>query len=89
MAWQAIDWFAVLVSFEGFVRRRAWSTETGIKVLNGETAVHTAGLGFDIQVSPALRLSQEVQIPYAGKNILAPRIFRTGISLNFMVPGPK
>jgi hypothetical protein len=89
MAWQAINWFAVLVSFEGFYNTGAWSTETGKKVLEGTIALHAAGIGYDIQVTPALRLSQRLLLPYSGKNILAPRVFQTGISLNFMAPAPR
>jgi hypothetical protein len=71
------------------VNTGAWSTETGKKVLNGKTSLHTIGIGYDIQVSPALRLNQRLVIPYTGINILAPRVFQTGISLNFMIPKPK
>ena len=89
LAWQAIDWFAVLASFEGFVNTGAWSTETGKKVLEGKTALHSIGIGYDIQVSPSLRLHQRLLLPYLGSNILAPRVFETGISLNFMIPKPE
>lgn len=88
LAWQAIDWFAVLASLEGFQNTGAWSTETGKKVLEGKTSLHAIGIGYDIQVAPALRLSQKLILPITGRNILAPRIFQTGISLNFMAPGP-
>jgi hypothetical protein len=89
MAWQAISWFAVLVTFEGFSNTGAWSTETGKKVLEGTVALHSVSIGYDIQVTPALRLSQHLHLPYSGKNILAPRVFQTGISLNFMAPAPR
>ncbi len=89
LAWQAIDWFAVLLSFEGSRNTGAWSTETGLKVLDGTKAIHSAGIGYDIQVAPSLRLSQRLLLPYTGQNILASRVFQTGISLNFMTGGRR
>ncbi len=89
IAWQAIDWFAVRISFEGSVNTGAWSTQTGKKVLTGDITLHSVSIGYDIQVAPVLRINQRLVLPYAGKNILAPRIFQTGISLNFLAPAPR
>lgn len=80
---QAIDWFTINASYEGNRWTGGWSNETGKKIGEIKSSINYAGIGFEILVSPHLRIHQQIQLPFAGKNILAYWSFQTGISFNY------
>jgi len=84
IAYQAIDWLAVVLSFDGIDSSGGWTTETGKKVGTGNISLHSLGVGYEIQVSPNLRLNQYLQLPVSGKDMMAYWIFQTGVSVNFI-----
>lgn len=83
-AWQAINWFAVTAFYSGFKHWGGWSGITGQRIAFFDESLHSVGLGYEIQVSPALRFTQKTVLPVTGKNIMAPWMFHLGISLNFI-----
>jgi hypothetical protein len=83
-AWQAINWFAVTAFYSGFKHWGGWSGITGQKVAFYDESLHSVGLGYEIQISPAIRFIQKTVLPVTGKNIMAPWMFHLGISLNFI-----
>ena len=87
IAYQAINWLAVILSYNGMTSYGGWTTETGKKVGTGKKSLNSLCVGYDIQVSPHFRLNQFIDIPILGKNIMAYWIFQTGLSLNFIVSG--
>ena len=84
IAYQAIDWLALFASCAGSKTSGGWTTITGKKVAQGPITLHMVAAGYEIQVSPVLRIKQLIYYPVKGENILAPWIFETGIGLNFM-----
>lgn len=83
-AYQALNWFAVQLSYDGMTTFGGWSTENGKKAGTGNISLNSLGIGYEIQVSTHLRLNQFMDIPFSGKNLMAYWTFQTGISLNFM-----
>ena len=87
IAYQALDWLAVMFSYDGMYASGGWTTESGKKVGTGKISINSLGVGYEIQISPHLRLNQFIDVPFAGTNIMAYWIFQTGISMNFMTTG--
>ena len=84
LVYQAIDWFAVMGSFTGLKTYNGWSNETGKKIGYPEKSYMSAGVGYEIMVTPNMRLFQMVDIPVAGKDYLGFLVVNTGISLNLI-----
>jgi hypothetical protein len=83
LSFQAIDWFTIWISYEGDRWSGGWSNKTGKKIGQIKSSINYASIGYEILVSPHLRLIQQIRLPFAGKNILAYWSFQTGISLNY------
>jgi hypothetical protein len=83
-AYQAIDWFAVILSVHGTNSFGGWSNVTGKKVGYRSENLIAGGLGYEIMASTNLRIFQSINIPFAGKNTMGSLIIHTGISLNFI-----
>lgn len=84
VAYQAIDWFVVLGSFSGLKTYNGWSNESQKKIGYPEASLLSAGIGYEIMVTPSLRLFQMVEFPVAGISYLGFLVINTGISLNFI-----
>ena len=84
LAWQALDWFAVTLSFSGNNIFGGWNNETGKKIKYDEQSIFTSGMGYEIQVSPHLRLFQNMELPIVGKNIQGLFIIQTGVIINYI-----
>jgi len=87
LAYQAINWLAVIFYYNGMNSAGGWTTETGKKVGTGRISINSLGVGYEIQVSIHLRLNQVIDIPVSGENTMAYWIFRSGISLNLIPSG--
>jgi hypothetical protein len=84
LAYQAIDWFVILGSFSGLQTSNGWSNQSQKKIGYPEESFVGAGLGYEIIVSPNLRITQMIELPVAGKNHLGFLVINTGVSLNFI-----
>ncbi len=87
LAYQAINWLAVILYYNGMSSSGGWTTETGKKVGTDRISLNSLGVGYEIQVSTHLRLNQVIDIPVSGKNRMAYWIFRSGISFNLITSG--
>jgi hypothetical protein len=83
-AYQAIDWFTMQLFVNGTNTYGGWSDVTGKKVGYRPENLIVGGLGYEILVSPHLRLFQTTSVPLWGKNIMGSFIIHTGICLNFI-----
>ncbi len=81
---QALKWFNLQLYTKGFGSKNGWSDQSGLKLGYPDRSVIYGGLGYEIQVTQYIRLSQQFQLPVAGKNYSASVIFMTGISLNLI-----
>jgi hypothetical protein len=82
--YQAIDWLAIQLFINGTNTYGGWSDVTGKKVGYKPENLIAGGLGYEIMVSPHLRLFQAIDVPIDGKNIMGLFVVHTGISLNFI-----
>ncbi len=87
IAFQAINWFTVIGSFGGYQSKGGWSDVTGKKVRYFDEALNQVSIGYEILVSPMLRIEQHTILPVSGKNINGQWIFQIGISFNFISSG--
>jgi hypothetical protein len=87
LAFQAIDWFTVIGSFQGYHKKGGWSNVTGKKVRFFDESLNQLSIGFEILISPLLRVEQCMLIPVSGKDVMGQWIFVTGISFNFISTG--
>ena len=88
-AWQAIDWFVLKGSITHFHQGNGWSNITGRKVGNPEISLTNFTVGYEILISPLLRIEQQIILPVNGKNILGQWAFLSGFSMNMMTFQPK
>ena len=86
-AWQAIDWFAIRSSFMYHFQSGGWSNLTGKKVGYPEISLASLIFGYEILVSPLLRIEQQIIFPVAGKNINGQWAFLSGINFNMFTSG--
>ncbi|MBN2274718.1 MAG: hypothetical protein JXK95_10325 [Bacteroidales bacterium] len=82
LAAQAIKWFTVRLALSNFSHHGGWSNLTGKKVSSPEKSLVNVSLGYEILVSPALRIEQHMLLPVAGKNLISQMTFLTGFSIN-------
>jgi len=80
--YQAFPWFAVELEVSGIKSYGGWRESYGQRYSLPELNYLSAGGGFEIMVTPALRLYQSFSFPVSGKNTNAGISIRTGISLN-------
>jgi hypothetical protein len=83
-AYQAIDWLAVQLFVNGNNTFGGWSDVTGKKIGYRPQNLIACGLGYEIMVSPHLRLFQTLDIPVTGENIIGFFMINTAISINFI-----
>lgn len=86
-SYQAIKWANFHLFFNGLQSKNGWSTKSGLKIGYPEMSVIYGGMGYEIQVTPNFRLSQQLQMPLAGKSYSASTIFTTGIIVNLVSEG--
>ena len=84
VAFQAISWFSLIGSFSGYQKKGGWSNITGKKVSYYDESLNQFTIGYEILVSPLLRIYQHTVLPVSGKNISGQWIFMTGVSVNFI-----
>jgi hypothetical protein len=82
--YQVVPWIHLLGYFKSLYAFNGWSENTGQRIKNIETHLNYISLGIELQATPNLRLYQDIEYAISGKNINAPYIFNTGVSLNFM-----
>ncbi len=83
-AFQAIDWLTLMISGRGYTIKNAWSEITTKKVGIKAESLIVGKLGYEIQITPSLRLNQFLCYPFAGKNSMAAFTFMTGLSVNLI-----
>jgi hypothetical protein len=83
-ACQAIDWLAIELFVNGNNIFGGWSDVTGKKIGYRTQNLIAGGLGYEIMVSPHLRLFQTIEIPVEGENIMGFLAINTAISINFI-----
>jgi hypothetical protein len=83
-AYQAIDWLAMQLFVNGNNTYGGWSNVTGKKIGYRPQNLIACGLGYEIMVSPHLRLFQTIDIPVKGENIMGFFVINTAISINFI-----
>jgi hypothetical protein len=84
VSYQAIKWANFQFFLNGFQSKNGWSNQSGLKIGYPEMSVIYAGVGYEIQVAPHLRLSQQLHIPLSGNSYSASTIFTTGIIFNLI-----
>jgi hypothetical protein len=84
VAVQAFSWLTLWSAFSGYTSNGGWSDMTGKKIGTPEESLASLSLGFEILVSPSLRIEQQIVLPVSGKNVIAHVAFQTGLSLNFI-----
>lgn len=82
--YQAIAWFSQFVLIDYYKIYGGWSEITGKRVANEDRYYLFVSFGFEIQVSPYLRLFQLVELPGWGNNTDAPVCFTTNLSFNIL-----
>jgi hypothetical protein len=83
-AYQAIDWLALELFINGNNTFGGWSDVTGKKIGYRPQNLVAGGLGYEIMVSPHLRLYQTIDFPVKGENIMGFLVINTTISINFI-----
>lgn len=84
LALQTISWFTVIGSFGGYQLSGGWSDVSGKKVSYFDESLCQLSIGYEILVSPLLRIEQHTILPLSGKNVNGQWIFDIGISFNFI-----
>lgn len=84
LAYQAIDWLVIELFINGNNTFGGWSDVTGKKIGYRPENLIAGGLGYEIMISPHLRLFQTIDIPFKGENILGFLVINTTISINFI-----
>jgi hypothetical protein len=84
IAWQTLDWLSIRIYASDISHINRWSEEQEVKIAVPDENIFSAGLGYEIQVAPSLRLVQQVQLPLSGKNARASFAFLTGLSFSII-----
>jgi len=82
--YQAKDWFSLRLAVYYLSTQNGWSEATSDRLKTDPTRQIILSPGYEIQVSPYLRMFQKVGFPVSGKNIAIPLTLYTGFSLNFI-----
>jgi len=83
-AYQAINWLALELFINGNNTFGGWSDVTGKKIGYRPQNLVAGGLGYEIMVSPHLRLYQTIDFPVTGENIMGFLAITTTLSINFI-----
>ncbi len=86
-AWQAIEWFTLRGALSYFQHSKGWRNVTGKKVGESNMSLSNLFVGYEILVSPLLRIEQQIILPVSGKNITGQWTFLTGFNLNLFTSG--
>lgn len=81
---QAAGWLDLFLGGAFDQTTNGWYEALGQKYTLPETSVITLQTGFEIQVSPSLRLLEYAVFPISGKNTYASFAIHTGLSYNFI-----
>ena len=82
LAYQAITWFNVSLSWYHERTSSGWSEITGFRIGNLETKLSLLSLGYEIKATSKLWITEFIDISISGKNQLAPYSIYLGISYN-------
>jgi len=84
ISYQAIKWFNFQLFLNGYNAKNGWSNLTGLKIGYPDMSVLYGGLGYEIQVTSNIRLSQQFRMPLQGESYSASVIFLTGINYSIL-----
>jgi hypothetical protein len=82
LAYQAISWFYVSLSYYYKKTFSGWSEITGFRIGNPESKLSLLSIGYEIKATSNLWINEFIDIPVSGKNQLAPFSIYLGISYN-------
>jgi len=82
LAYQAISWFNVSLSYCNKKTTSGWSEITGFRIENPESKLSLLSIGYEIKATSNIWISQFIDIPVSGKNQLAPYSIFLGLSYN-------
>lgn len=82
LAYQAISWFNVSLSYYYKKTFSGWSEITGFRIGNPESKLSLLSIGYEIKATSKLWINEFIDIPVSGKNQLAPFSIYLGISYN-------
>jgi hypothetical protein len=82
LAYQAIPWFNVALSYLFKKTSSGWSEITGLRIGNLENRLSLLSIGYEIKATSRLWITEFIDIPLSGKNQLAPYSIYLGISYN-------
>ncbi len=82
LAYQAISWFNVCLSYYNKKTSSGWSELTGFRIGNPETKLSLLSIGYEIKATSRLWINEFIDIPVYGKNEFAPFSIYIGISYN-------
>jgi len=83
LAYQAISWFNISLSYFHKNKSSGWSEITGFRIGNPESGLSLLSIGYEIKASRNLWISEFIDIPLGGRNHLGPFSIYLGISYNF------
>jgi hypothetical protein len=82
LAYQAIPWFNVSLSWYHRKTSSGWSEITGFRIGNLESRLSLLSIGYEIKATSKLWITEFINISVCGKNQLAPYSIYLGISYN-------
>ena len=82
LAYQAISWYNVSLSWYYKKTSSGWSEITGLRIGNPESKLSLLSIGYEIKATSKLWINQFIDIPVSGKNQSAPFSIYLGISYN-------
>jgi len=82
LAYQAISWFNVNLSYYYKKTSSGWSEITGFRIRNPESKLSLLSIGYEIKATSKLWINEFIDIPVSGKNQFAPYSIYLGISYN-------
>ena len=82
LAYQAISWFNVSLSYYYRKTSSGWSEITGFRIENPESNLSLLSFAYEIKATSKLWINEFMDIPVSGKNQLAPFSIYLGISYN-------
>ncbi len=80
--YQAAGWFEINLNMSFFNSSLGWTEYNGVKYKNPDQKLFTIEPGFEIQVSPLVRIHEVVGLPVSGKNSYGPFFICTSFSFN-------
>ena len=80
--YQAAGWFSIYLNLGYFKSTRGWTEYWGRKYSNPEKSIVLLEPGFEIQISPSVRILQTAGFPLKGENNYAPFYLNMALSYN-------